>query len=79
MTEADESIEGVVAALRRYLQVQPHAADTLEGIHRWWIDWGAEEKSPEVTHRALDRLVEEGVMEYVDIAQRRVWRARRGA
>lgn len=76
MSDLDK-VELVTGAIRRYLAGNPKAADTLDGIHRWWIDWGDEEESREATERALARLVEQGVMESVEIANRRVFHARR--
>ncbi|QNM95351.1 hypothetical protein [Chitinimonas koreensis] len=82
MTDAEpdlDAVEAVAAAILRYLTIRPQAADTLEGIHRWWIDWAAGEESPELTERALDALVGRGQLECVEIAGRRIWRAARPA
>jgi len=75
-----ESIETVAQAILNYLSVHPNAADTEDGIHRWWIDWGAageEEESPDTTRLALQLLSDRGAMESVEIANRRVWHVRR--
>ena len=29
--------DGIAQAVVRYLQAHPHAADTVEGIMRWWL------------------------------------------
>jgi hypothetical protein len=66
-SDADsDSIAAVADSIRGYLRVRPRAADTVEGIHHWWIDWEGREHSPATT-------------EAVDIGGRQVWRACRRA
>jgi len=55
-----DAISAFVDEVERYLAVHPEAADTAEGILRWWLpatfaDLGADEMQ-----RALARLVERG-------------------
>lgn len=73
----DRRVESVASAIRRYLGIHPQAADTLEGIHRWWIDWGDDEESPDVTRAALQKLIEEGAVASVEVGSRRLWHAAR--
>jgi len=58
----DVSAEAIEAELRRYLLAHPGAADTAEGIRRWWLP---ERFAGEPAHRveeALGRLVSRGVL-----------------
>ncbi len=71
-----ERAETIAAAILRYLRVRPGAADSLEGIHRWWIDWGEQEEPIDCTEQALNLLVERGYMECKTIAGRKIWRLR---
>lgn len=77
--DMNNRVEMIASAIRRYLAGHPQAADTRDGIHRWWIDWGDEEESPELTAQALQLLADRGQMECVEIANRRVWHARRAS
>lgn len=52
--------DGVVAEVLRYLQAHPHAADTIEGITRWWLAPKLGTVSAESLERALARLMESG-------------------
>lgn len=72
-----EQVEAVAESILRYLRVRPQAADTMDGIHQWWIDWGDGEQSPATTEQALQHLIARGELEHVDIGGRRIWRARR--
>lgn len=70
----EQAIEQVVQQIRAYLAARPQAADTLEGIHHWWINWAGGEKSPAVTLAALERLVAGGEVEQLVLANRNLWR-----
>jgi hypothetical protein len=82
MAANDTNSLGVAAVaddILRYLRVRPQAADTMEGIHQWWVDWSKHEQSPETTELALNLLHARGEMEPVEIGDRRIWRACRRA
>jgi len=51
----EQGVLVIVDALLRYLRVNPHAADTAEGIHRWWFEPDAQYTQDAVS-RALDWL-----------------------
>ena len=70
----EQAIEQVVQQIRAYLAARPQAADTLEGIHHWWINWAGGEESPEVTLAALERLAVGGELEARTVGRRTVWR-----
>lgn len=63
-------------AIREYLRERPGSADTLEGVHRWWIRWPGMPESPVVTEIALERLEASGEVERFRIGDRIVWRRR---
>ncbi len=67
------------AAIRAHLARQPSAADTLAGIHRWWIDWQVQMESVELTAQALERLKAAGVVECMPVGHTLIWRAARRA
>jgi hypothetical protein len=80
LSRADqEFIDFVEAAIRAHVAQQPSAADTLEGIHQWWIDWQGMPGAIELTERALERLKAAGVVECVQMGRRVLWRAARAA
>jgi hypothetical protein len=51
--------------IRRYLQSHPQAADSIEGVARWWLMRQRLEESRDRVERALESLVAEGVVEKV--------------
>lgn len=57
----DESalvIDRLQNALLRYLQSNPDAADSLEGVMNWWLPkLGYEQVSAESVRQALERLI----------------------
>ncbi|WP_339936414.1 hypothetical protein [Undibacterium luofuense] len=65
------------AAIKRYLATRPNAADTLEGIHHFWIDWGGQTESIAITAEALKLLVTEEFLEQKNIGSRVLWRRKR--
>jgi hypothetical protein len=70
MTQLPSDIDRAELAIRTYLRDRPHAADTLEGIHAWWLD---ARYSRADTAAALERLAAAGVIEAVVIGGRPCW------
>lgn len=73
----DELIEHVAAYIARYLERNPAAADTVEGVHAFWIGAQCAQDSIDVTQAALEYLLERGVIANVPIGNRVLWRATR--
>lgn len=69
----EQAIEQVVQQIRAYLAARPQAADTLEGIHHWWINWAGGEESPAVTLAALERLVAGGKLAAFAVGRQALW------
>lgn len=67
----------VETAIRDFLAARPDAADTLEGIHRWWIQWPDLPESPVITEIALERLQAQGEVEFFRVGNNVVWRRSR--
>lgn len=70
-------IAAAAQAIREYLSARPCAADTVEGIHACWIQWGENPEMIEVTEAALLELEEAGFVEHVLVGGRLLWRRRR--
>jgi hypothetical protein len=56
----------VAELIRRYLTEHPRAADTAEGIQRWWIAPTFGEVSLQSVEQALAQLEGEGVVRKLD-------------
>jgi hypothetical protein len=56
----DDRTRALAAALLRYLAEHPGAADTAEGVHRWWLPHGADEYRADDVRAALDWLAGRG-------------------
>lgn len=68
-----------IAAITRHIAEHPLAADTLEGIHMWWVgaaDAGEHGHAPssETTLAALEELARRGLLEVLRVGSRLVWR-----
>jgi hypothetical protein len=75
----DELILKAVEAIRTYLNARPAAADTVEGIHYYWIDWDGEPELLAVTEAALLHLEQNNFVEHTQAGSRMVWRRRSAA
>lgn len=73
----DNTIEYAMAAIRQFLRERPDSADTLQGIHAWWIRWPGLEESVLVTQTALERLEAEGEVEQLKVGSSIIWRRKR--
>lgn len=55
-------------AILRYLQSNPNAADSLDGIMNWWLPkLGYERVDSEIVLQALEQLTAEGVVRKVSL------------
>lgn len=63
--------------IRNYLAARPDSADTVEGIHQWWIRWPGFPEPIIVTQAALEMLQEAGIVECVQYGNRMLWRRAR--
>ena len=54
-------IEDIARELERYVDRHPGAADTVDGIARWWLA-GPVQPPPRDVEAALDLLVRRGVL-----------------
>ncbi len=73
-TPAEDLVRFAANEILAYLQARPAAADTLEGIHRWWIRWPGPEESLAVSEAALKRLEASGEMRQAQVGSRLLWR-----
>lgn len=71
----DHEKQFAIEAIRAYLQLRPHSADTLEGIHQFWIRWPGFPPSPQVTLAALEFMQQVGELQSRHIHQRVIWRS----
>jgi hypothetical protein len=71
----DKLILQTAAAIQTYLAAQPNSADTLEGIHAWWIPDHVDPDSIAVTEAALEYLAAAGIVERVPLRRKSIWRA----
>jgi hypothetical protein len=58
--EADHRVEAIARDIEAYLAVHPDAADTAEGIQRWWLASTLTEESLDRVRAALDWLTAAG-------------------
>ena len=63
MPETDEdAVRAIAAEIERYVLAHPEAADTVEGIQRWWLSRQLADESDARVARALDWLIARGVL-----------------
>ena len=63
MPETDQdAVRAMAAAIERYLEAHPGAADTAEGIQRWWLSAEFADEPATMLTDALEVLVARGVI-----------------
>ena len=55
----------IVRALRGYLDQRPEAADSIDGIRRWWLPAALQDESPILVEAAVGELVADGSLRRV--------------
>jgi len=61
----DHSVDAVADEIASYLHQHPHAADTVTGIARWWLQRQHHGRSLSHVQQALDQLLEFGFVNAV--------------
>ena len=69
-------LDRVAAHMARYLARNMGGdADTVEGVHAFWIGAQCAQESLDVTQAALEYLLEQGAIMNVPVGNRMLWRA----
>lgn len=63
----DERISKIAAEIVHYLTAHDNAADTLEGVTRWWIARQRIEESQQQVQKALEFLCEQGMVKSLSL------------
>jgi hypothetical protein len=53
-------VAAVMRTIERYLELHPHASDSLTGVHHWWLSGLDEAVTDDVVRDALERLENAG-------------------
>ena len=69
-------VREVAIAIAAYVAAYPRAADTVEGVHQWWLVPRAAEHTLQTTQLALEQLESEGLMERHVFLRGTLWRMR---
>ncbi len=70
----DQPVPFAISAILLWLDAHPHAADTIEGIHQWWIIWPSCPAAMAVTEAALLQLEQSQQIERLRLGNRDIWR-----
>lgn len=62
MSGEKSAIDAVASEIIGYLCTHPEAADSVSGIHRWWLQSKFSTEHSWVVEQALSKLVEAGVV-----------------
>ncbi|WP_123067697.1 hypothetical protein [Massilia aurea] len=73
------AIDVAERAILSYLEQHPAGADTIEGVHHWWMSGAQHPEHIGVTECALARLRDAGRVEAVRLGDRIIWRLGRQA
>jgi Fe2+ or Zn2+ uptake regulation protein len=60
--DGSDEVRSIAEEIERYLARHPNAADSADGIHRWWLPTRSSEKPLESVEAALELLVGRGVV-----------------
>lgn len=62
MCEWEDRVKNVAREIEHYLEIHPHAADSLEGIATWWVSRQRIRNELEVVRAALEQLTHSGIV-----------------
>lgn len=66
--ERDEAAAILADEILRYLTAHPNAADSREGIERWWLQGSGSSVDPTLVQKALDLLVQKRLLNRTELA-----------
>ena len=70
----DPEIRQIADQIERYLNSRPHAADTIEGITKWWLLGKRVEVSTVVVQQALNYLEAKSIVKaFVNLSGNNVY------
>jgi hypothetical protein len=75
----NQALNFAIRAIEFRLSESPNSADTVEGIHNYWIDWSEPVPPLLVTQQALEALEQKKLVEQVRVGERSIWRKSRPA
>ena len=74
---SDNTVPDPRLEVLEYLNAHPCAADTLDGIVQWWLPIQRYQTAKDIIQKALDDLVQQGLVDYVETGDgRRIFRLR---
>lgn len=59
---SDPIVVDTAKAINRYLLARPNATETVDGVAKWWLLRQRYDDSKELVQKALDLLMDEGVV-----------------
>ena len=65
-------VDEIAKAIRRYVDAHPDAADSIDGIHRWWLLPVFHDEARALVTCAVDQLAHEGALRQVALEDGRV-------
>jgi hypothetical protein len=66
-TVANSAVPDPREEIVEYLREHPSAADTVDGVLLWWLAHQRYVTAKEAIQNALDDLVRQGIIDYLDI------------
>ncbi len=64
-TNHDDVVQDIAAEIRHYILAHPDAADSIDGIHRWWLMPALRDESPQRVEAAVAQLVRERELRHI--------------
>ena len=58
----DSDVQEIAHQIECYLKIHPNAADTIEGIAKWWLWEQGSDVSSLIIQKALDYLISKSVV-----------------
>ncbi len=70
----NQTLNFALRAIQSRLTQSPNSADTVQGIHNYWIDWSEPVPPVLVTQQALEVLEKNALVEQILAGERVIWR-----
>ena len=67
-----DEVASIARDVQDYLEAHPHAADTLDGVVKWWLARQRYDHAKEQVLKALELLEREGVITIASTADQKI-------